>query len=130
MKMFVGAIAVVASALAGALMLFGEPYQKDRLVGAFTFGTNARQCFSLYRDILKDADTAYVAGSYVWTKDLERRVSGARIDPKYDLWPEILHVTVKAKNSFGAYGDVVIECPLQDGRVDRASTLRHQLGRF
>lgn len=131
MKTFVGAIAVVAFALVGALMLFGEPHQKDRFVGLFTFGAKTRQCFNLYRDALNDPDTAYIGDRHlVWTLDMERRARGDNYDTKYDQWPEILHVMVRDRNSRGAYSDVVIECPLQDGRIDRTATLLHQLSRL
>ena len=112
------AILIIALSL-GAFFLFAPDYQKDKLVGLVTAGTDERKCFNLYKEDFRDPSTAYLVDSYIWTREDELKYLPNNIAPVFEEHEAVLRVSAQAKNGFGAYGQVYLECPLKDGRFDR-----------
>lgn len=102
------------------------PHIKDRLIGVSTILSNERQCFNFHKDRYKDPHTAYILSSYVKTKEDEIRLN-PKPDIKFEKYDSFIIVITRAKNSFGAYGDLVIECPLIDGQFNETQALIHSI---
>lgn len=93
----------------GAFWLFAPPYVKDKLYGVVTFNTPERQCFKEHLNSFHDPATAYIDGSYTWTKDDEVKSGGEEID-LFKNTNEIIRVKVRAKNKMGAYTATYVGC--------------------
>lgn len=74
-----------------------EKLMRDRITNL------SYECLEIHRDDFKDPRSAYVEDA--WFAD--------------DSDQNKLSVNVKAKNSFGAYGDVIIRCSVIGDRVSR-----------
>lgn len=105
---------------AAAYIAFLAPkYQKDKVVGLLTAATDERKCFNFYKDSLKDPESAYLVDSYTWTKENEMEYASGTPDPVFKEYDAVLRVKIQAKNGFGAYGSLTVECPLKNGKFDR-----------
>lgn len=110
MKKFLLSVVAVSFG-AGAFWLFAPAHIKDKAYGVLTFATPERMCFREHLDYFSDPDTAYLADSYIWTKEDEIR------NGSYDMAPfkntdQIIKVEVRAKNKFGAYAETYVTCAM------------------
>ncbi len=94
-------------------------YQKDKVVGLLTAATDERKCFSFHKNSLKDPESAYLVDSYTWTKENEMKYASGSSSPVFKEYDAVLRVKLQAKNGFGAYGSLTVECPLKNGKFDR-----------
>lgn len=127
--------------LAGAAVLGGgywlAPAQtKDKIIGLASFATDERRCFNYHRSSFVDPESAYVADSYIWTKENELHSMKVVASPgdniedmmdqvfkKYDA---ILRVNAYAKNRMGGYVSETVECPLIDGHFDEHAAFMYK----
>ncbi len=109
-----------------AFWTVGPNYQKDKIIGIFTASNSDRQCFNFYKEHFKDPETAYFVDSYVWSKESELEYS-KNPDKVFEKYDAVVRVDVQAKNGFGAYGKLYIECPLVDGKFDDHAAFMHRL---
>lgn len=113
-----------------ALWFFAPEYQKDKVVGIFSSGSDERKCFNFYKDDFKDPSSAYFVNSYIWSKENELKYSKPNYDPIFDKYDSILRVEAQAKNGFGAYGPVHVECPLVDGKFNKHAARMRRIDVF
>jgi hypothetical protein len=103
----------------GYIFFLAPRYQRDKFIGLITAGTDERKCFNFHKDTFKDPESAYVVDSYVWTKENEMKYGASSPNPVFKEYDAVLRVRLQAKNGFGAYGSMVVECPLKNGKFDR-----------
>jgi hypothetical protein len=108
-------IGVVCSLL---FALFAPAYQRDKVIGLFTFMRNDRQCFNFHKKDFKDPDSAYMESSYIWTRADEKEYNKSNRNPIFKKYEAVVRVKVHAKNSMGGYVSDSIECPLVDGKFN------------
>jgi hypothetical protein len=113
---------LLLAAIFGGFMFFAPEYQRDKVVAVFTAATDERKCFNFHKKHFKDPSTAYLVDSYIRTKEKEQEYL-SNIDPMIDKYGAVLTVSVQAKNGYGAYAPVYVECPLVDGKFDEFSAL-------
>lgn len=125
MKKIIIAATFIAVA-GGVFWLIGPNYQKDKIVGIFTALNTDRKCFNFYKEYFKDPETAYFVDSYIWSKEDALKYS-RKLDKVFEKYDSVVRVEVQAKNGFGAYGQLYIECPLVNGDFDRHAAFMHRL---
>lgn len=94
-------VILMAAILIGGWMVLPN-YQKDKVYALFDSSVS-RQCFDYHRDKLKDPETAYL------------------VKEKVSALAETFYITVKAKNGYGAYGSVVLECKQKNGELNESA---------
>lgn len=119
-------VLVVFVIAGGTFWVIGPNYQKDKIVGIFTAANSDRKCFNFYKEYFKDPETAYFVDSYIWSKESELKYSN-KPNKVFDKYDAVVRVEVQAKNGFGAYGKLYIECPLVEGKFDEHAAFMHRL---
>lgn len=117
------AFVVLLVALSGSFWILAPAYMKDKVVGVATFYTSERQCFNYRKAYFNDPDTAYVDGSFIWTKEREERSGVKNPDPIFEDYDEVVSVKVYAKNRLGNYIMDYVRCPLENGKFSETGTL-------
>lgn len=87
--------------------------------------SNERQCFNFHKNTFKDPYSAYVLGSYTDTKETASKFNPNK-ETRFKDFNEFIVVRVYAKNGFGAYGNIAIECPLIDHSFSETYALIHR----
>jgi hypothetical protein len=123
-KLMIISASILSASLIGWPLL--NEAQKDSLIGVATFSTDERKCFNIHVDDYRDPSSAYIASSYVWTKELEEKYPTG-IGKTFDEYDAVIRVKVHAKNGFGAYSKNYIECPLVDGKLNDREARRWRL---
>lgn len=113
--------------ISGLFVLLAPPQYKDKIIGLATFYTDERKCFNHHKETLKDPSSAYLVSSFIHTKELEKSIRPNNMDPAFDKYDEILYVKIQAKNVFGAYGSMYVECPLVNGKFSDHEAFMHRM---
>lgn len=112
---------ILSAAFFGGFMFFAPDYQRDKVVAIFTASSDERKCFNFHKDHFKDPSTAYLVDSYIRTK--EEELESSNMDPLFNDYEAVLTVKAQAKNGYGAYGPIYVECPLVNGKFDEISSV-------
>lgn len=103
-------------------VIFVPPKEKEKLAKLVTNNTNEQKCFDYSKDYFKDPKSAEIIGSYI-TNEKSTSSSSDPFEEAQKKYREIISVAVRAKNGYGAYGTININCAIIDGEFDEVSTL-------
>ncbi len=98
---------------------FASEYQKDKVAALFDSSLE-RQCFEYHRSELKDPETAYLVNNGA-LRDLNL------LKEENNRGEKLIAAEVRAKNSYGAYGIMRIECVASSEKINEAATLLMEL---